>query len=142
MFDGICSMVRATLADVQWHLFKKFLGKVERLPPTRAVFEEHVRRENVQSKIWLRSKVAMQIVSEIDETSGWVSTEGHCVPVTSKQPVSPDDILELLSCNCKRGSIGAKCACVRNACNCLHCENTDREEDLINFSDSDSDNDL
>ena len=90
----------------------------------------------------------MQTVSEIDETCGWESIEGHYVPITSKQPVSPNDMLKLLSCNCKRGCTGGKCACIRSAmtcsnlCNCLHCENTDRGEDLIDFSDSDSDDDV
>ena len=40
------NFVGATLADVRWHLSKKFPGKVERLPTTRAAFEEHVWRAN------------------------------------------------------------------------------------------------
>ena len=86
---------------------------------------------------------ASKRVSKFDGKNGLESIDGHLVPVTLRQSVSKNDLLEMISCSFKRYCAGAKCTFKKtplSAVICVtfaYCENIDRDKDLIELSQCD-----
>ena len=132
--------------DIDRVRYKKCCGKKfpepSRLPPTKDELKQHIKRANYQTFIW---KNALQRDCQIPNASdhGWKLEDG-CLKVhwMDNQP-APDEILELVVCNCKRGKCNEECQCIQlqvactDICKCksecvnkteIECEDSDDEE--------------
>jgi len=75
------------------------------LPPTSDAAEQHTYRTYYQIQNWLGNK-------EISATDwGWILTDNMLYAVHSKKPPAPEEVINLVSCNCKK-------AC-KNNCSCF-----------------------
>ena len=81
------------------------------LPPTSAAALQHSLRVYHQIQTWLEK--------DLDATEwGWKIKDGNYVPVTSKLPVAPENILKIIYCNCKTGCKKNQCSCLKNGILC------------------------
>jgi len=101
----------ASLNDLRYSLYGKATAKLAltskfalaSLPPTSSAAREHSFRVYLQVQRWL----GMQHEAT---DFGWKLHNGKLVPVTTSETAVPEDILNLISCNCKTSC--------RNACGC------------------------
>jgi hypothetical protein len=100
-----------SLNDLRYSLYVKATAKLSltskfvlaSLPPTTAAAKEHSLRVYLQVQRWLGTQ------HEATDF-GWKLHKGNLVAVTTGETAVPEEILNLISCNCKS-------AC-RNACGC------------------------
>lgn len=126
---------------------------LKNLPPTEEATNEHLLRVYLQIQKWLGDE-------EIDpRLFGWEDTINGLMPITMRKQPIPQEILEILACQCKAGCKDLRCRCRKfglqctslceycggiNCRNCTECtvvteeENREVEEDDIDESDTDS----
>jgi len=100
-----------SLNDLRYSMYAKATAKLSltskfslaSLPPTSAAARQHSFRVYLQVQRWL----GMQHKAT---DFGWKMLNGNLVPVTTSETAVPEDILNLISCNCK--------LTCRNACGC------------------------
>ena len=101
------------------------------LPPTSAAAYEHSLKVYHQVQAWLEQ--------DLDPTKwGWKIKEGCHVPVTSQLPAAPDEILEIIHCDCKTGCKQHQYSCVRHGImcgpGCVNCtDNCENRADSDDF---------
>lgn len=106
-------------------------GKVEpeALPPCLSSLRLHVTRANYQAAIWRRAIVPLPVIPS-PHGHGWevdnISNVVEFVWLGSKP--APEEILELLSCTCKRACTVENCCCLKAGLKCtdmcsIQCEN-------------------
>ncbi|KAL4702881.1 hypothetical protein ACJJTC_005792 [Scirpophaga incertulas] len=87
------------------------------LPPTTDAAIEHLKRVYLQTQIWLGNDINIG-------DWGWKYLNNMFIPITMNQLPAPDNLLQMLFCNCKKGC-GAACGCRKSGlyCSvaCLHC---------------------
>ena len=118
---------------------------MDRLPPTKGALKEHVKRGWYAAKVLGQSHVLIQNLPAIN-TAGWITKDdGTFEPTTSLDLITPKSVVELVSCNCKKGCKSKRCSCkghglhCTDLCGCFeYCENTDPP---MNMTVVDSDND-
>ena len=127
-------------------------GKVEpeALPPCRSSLRLHIERANYQAAIWRRATTALPVIQS-PHGHGWkVSESANTVEfVWLGSKLAPEEVLELLSCTCKRSCTVEKCCCLKAGLKCtalctLQCDNmaTDVDEpDSVSESESDDEDD-
>lgn len=80
--------------------------KLSSLVPTVGAINEHIKRVYLQTQIWPGNK-------NINPTDwGWVMNEGLLNPIKTVDPSIPQELLEMIFCNCKK-DCGASCGCRR-----------------------------
>lgn len=116
------------LSDLRWELFKTKGLEDEKLPPTLASFEPHVRRANVIATIWKGYKKAQPKLPVL-VGNGWEETaDGTVGPVRCLKLPAPQAVVELVKCGC-RGQCSSRCTCIKNnlsctsLCKCNDCSN-------------------
>ncbi len=121
-------------------------GKVEpqALPPCQSSLRLHVTRANFQAAIWRRATVPCPVIPS-PEGHGWKvnnkSNEIEFVWLGSKP--APKEVLELLSCTCKRTCTVRDCCCLKAGLKCtdlcsIQCDNMATDYDDACCTDSDS----
>ena len=121
-------------------------GKVEpeALPPCESSLRLHVTRANYQAAIWRRAIISRPVIPS-PHGHGWevdnISNVVKFVWLGSKP--APEEVLELLSCTCKRACTVENCCCLKAGLKCtdmcsiqcdnmatdvgIQCENGDRD---------------
>lgn len=142
----------SSLNDLRYSLYCKATAKLSltskfvlaSLPPTSAAAREHSFRVYLQVQRWL----GMQYEAT---DFGWKLHNGNLVPVTTSEPAVPEDILNLISCNCKstcRNACGCRrlgllCTILCGRCQGVSCENASTAQLESNLdSESDDENSL
>ena len=121
------------------------------LPPCRDALQLHVRRANFQAAVW---RMALQATPKLPSPHGHGGlSRMELLALTyiewTTQLPAPEQLLELISCRCKRGCQSRQCSCLANgmlctdACQCSDCTNSkDADKDsLAEESDRQSDSD-
>lgn len=133
------SSTETSLNFYRYKLFTKLMCKVKpdisTLPPTEGAARQHAYRVYHQIQLWLGNQLP-------PELWGWRFEHTHLIPIKTKEPIAPAEVLRLIFCRCTTGC-GAKCGCRKAAmfcttcCNCLNdCDNRvplddEGEDDLL-----------
>ena len=80
------------------------------LPPTTDAAFEHLKRVYLQTQIWLGNDINIG-------DWGWKYLNNMFIPITMNQLPAPDNLLQMLFCNCKKGC-GAACGCRKSGLYC------------------------
>ena len=138
---------------VGWHLFKQLKPDqgVDKLPTTRIVWLEHIRRAHVQWSVWSQDL----IVNSVAPDSATLRYQMQYVKLWSlltKETPAPGAVLQLIRSNCGSTNVettskcSRRCSCKRyhlvctELCNCAvddKCQNT---EPILNGLDIEDDN--
>jgi len=113
-------------------------GKVEpeALPPCESSLRLHVTRANYQAAIWRRAIDPLTVIPS-PHGHGWevddISNVVKFVWLGSKP--APEEVLELLSCTCKRACTVDNCCCLKAGLKCtdmcsIQCENMATDDDV------------
>lgn len=81
------------------------------LPPTSAAAEQHSYRTYYQVQKWLGNKDVNPV------EWGWSLANGTLYPLHSTKPPAPEEVIKLVSCNCKV-SCKNNCSCVKASLDC------------------------
>lgn len=85
--------------------------QVQSLPPTSDAARFHSLRVYHQCQSWLEN--------EMDPKEwGWRVTQGRLVPIKSKLPPAPDQLLKVIRCSCKTNCENKRCSCRKNGLDC------------------------
>ena len=135
-----------TLQKCRYYLFIKNRSNCHLLPPTLGAFEKHLKRTQPQIRIWAKANEPLVPVLEPTEY-GWEFDGDGYMPITSDDPIAPNSIIELVSCNCSKGCNTQRCSCrsynepCTDYCGCNHgdisCENTDMKLEIVHSEDED-----
>ena len=123
-------------------------GKVEpeALPPCQSSLRLHVSRANYQAAIWRRATEACPDIPS-PHGHGWNMNCSTLEFVWLGSRPPPEEVLELMSCNCKRKCAVDTCCCIKAGLKCtemcfLKCDNLPCEdEEIVLNGDSDGDDD-
>ena len=137
----------SNLNRLRLKLVNKKDRSLAKLPPCEASFEEHARRAQWQSKVWMSSHVVKpNIGSPLEHV--WERKSGKLVPVYFKGPMA-SELLEGLICSCtSRSRCTNNCSCSQNSlcctelCTCHgseNCGNPHSVSDLDILRDDDED---
>ena len=104
-------------------------GKVEpeALPPCQSSLRLHVKRSNYQAAIWKRALSPCPDIPSPQE-HGWNIDNDVINFVWLDSKPAPEEVLELLSCSCKRVCSLQSCCCLKSGLKCtdmcsLQCDN-------------------
>eukprot|EP00794_Sanderia_malayensis_P001475 gene1475-1633_t len=115
----------------------------ELLPPCQNSLRQHCLRANYQAYIW-RQALTPSIDIAPPEQNGWQIMEDGLLAIrwmTCKP--APEEVLELLSCDCRRKCVRGSCECIDNglkcteACRLSDCGNFTDDVDVLESNDSD-----
>ena len=142
LYDNINSGKR-TVNELRYKLFVAKRGEAEsaQLPPCRDCLIMHAMRANYQVGIWRRClEPDPEIPYPIDH--GWVIDAPDVLSVDwLNGPVAPDDVMEMLSCKCKRQCSSPDCVCIKNGLKCTYmcslqtCGNIAAPDDIPEYFD-------
>ena len=114
------------------NLFARF-AEGEKLPPSAGAFLEHSERGFSQDFIWCNAHHSA--IDEIDFTNhGFDFQDELYTPITTKEPIAPKAVIEMVSCKSCKLCNTARCPCRQtdppqqcsDFCGCSeYCENTD-----------------
>ena len=134
----VCAMYgRPTVRDVNELPYKLFCAKGSsspQLPPCRDALLLHARRANYQAAVW---RLALEPRPHIPspDSHGWKVEEGKLSIHWLNQLPAARQLMEFVSCGCKKGCKTARCSCRKNGlmctdiCNCLDCSNCSNDPD-------------
>ena len=138
---------------VGWHLFKQLKPHqgVDKLPTTRIVWLEHIRRAHVQWSVWSQDLIVNSVVPD-PVTLRCQMQYVKLRPLLTQETPAPGAVLQLIRCNCWSTNVettskcSRRCSCKRyhlvctELCNCAvddKCQNT---EPILNGLDIEDDN--
>ena len=148
----VCRLYGHKLSSVNELRYKMYCsknGKIESemLPPCQNALKQHMLHANYQSAVWRRALESNPIYPSIEDHGWKMTTERIKIQWMTCRP-APDQVLDLLSCDCKRGCQPEKCSCLTNILKCTDlCGCEDWENVAIDIydkndkSDEESDND-
>jgi len=116
-YDKNSEDVHVNAARVTLSSQKKF--DFELLPPTQSALLEHVNRAFYQSRVWLQSLLSIQTLPSPSDF-GWMKVKGSWEILWSKEPMTCNDLITLVSCKCKKegGCKGGNCGCLKHGLRC------------------------
>ena len=130
--------------QAQYNLFCAKGSSNAQVPPCRDTLQQHAKRVNYQAAIWHRT---LHPWTEAPSANGhgWSIGSDNTITVywTTKLP-APQQLLELVSCFCKKGCGTDMCSCHSNCmqctdmCQCVDCVNRSQEGESL--ADENSDN--
>lgn len=88
----------------------KVTSNIAALSPTKGAARQHSLRVYYQIQQWLGEE-------KNPELHGWKSTRNGLMPITTMEPPAPDELLELISCKCKKDCKG-NCGCRKSGLYC------------------------
>jgi hypothetical protein len=118
--------------------FKKFCTKKfpqpDQLPPTKDELKQHIKRSNYQSFLWKHALVRDEVITPVGH--GWKDDNGSLEIVWMENPLAPNSIIELTTCNCGKSICEENCQCkilsieCTDLCKCRgNCGNIDYKTD-------------
>ena len=117
-------------------------GKIEpeALPPCQSSLRLHVSRANYQAAVWKRATEACPDTPS-PHGYGWNVNTSTIEFVWLGSRPAPEEVLELLSCTCKRKCTDDSCCCIKAGLKCtemcsLKCNNMADEEDEREMTES------
>ena len=122
------SAEHARVDDLRYQLLCLKAAQISQLPPTRDALRKHTLRANYQAAVWRRSLEPKPVVPSPHGHGWWVKEEQIQIDWMDQQP-APAELLELVSCACRRGCTSGRCSCSKaglpctEACRCSSCEN-------------------
>ena len=145
----LCELYGKETTDInalRYQLYCSKGGKVEPegLPPCKSNLSLHIKRANYQTAIWRRAIVAQPNLPSPDG-HGWIVCDKEITINWMATKPAPNEILELLSCGCRKSCIASKCCCMKAGLPCtdmcfLKCDNFNVESmDTDTSDDSDED---
>ena len=107
------------VSDLRYLIFCAKNGNVgsNQLPPSKQSLKAHISRANYQTYIWKHSLVAQQNIAD-PIGLGWKIDDGQLVIDWGYERAAPDEILEFMSCQCKKKCTVESCCCASNQLNC------------------------
>lgn len=103
-----------SLNQVRFDLFQRSLSKnnfnLASLPPTEAAARQHSFRAYLQVQVWMNKVLD-------PERWGWKITINGLTPITTTDPPAPQELLNSISCTCKKGCKAA-CSCRKAGIKC------------------------
>ena len=97
---------------------------VKNLPPTCDSAKFHSLRVYYQCQMWMSETV------DIDPTDwGWEIKRGKLCPILMELPPAPENLLNIIRCNCKQNCDTKRCVCRKQCsvgcgeCRGLNCSN-------------------
>ena len=115
---------------IWWHPFKqlKLDQGVDKLPTTRIVWLEHIRRAHVQWSVWSHDLIVNSVVPDPVQLRYLVQYI-KLLSLLTKETLAPGAVLQLIRCNCgstivESTSTTRRCSCKRHdlfcteLCNC------------------------
>ena len=82
----------------------------EALPPTGDALSFHIQRAHYQSAVWRQANEQYPDLPE-PETMGWRMEGAPLVPTLMSLPPVQDSCMELITCNCAKRCMSARCKC-------------------------------
>ena len=119
-----------TMNDLRYKYWVKLIGgakslcpSLEHLPPTDAMFREHVKRAICQLNIWENTDKGQPDDSVHVNLLGWSVVGNQLMPIMppDNTAVAPDFVLKLIKCACKSASdrcMTRRCSCVAHSLKC------------------------
>lgn len=103
-----------SLNKYRFNCFTKSVTKIKpdiaSLPPTEGAAKQHSFRVYHQVQKWQGNELP-------PELWGWKRVQTNLAPITTLEPVAPENLLNLVFCKCKTGC-GAMCGCRKAGINC------------------------
>ena len=150
----VCLLYGKMISDVdelRYQIFCAKGGKVDpsALPPCKTTLILHIKRANYQACVWRRAVVANPNLPPPDQ-HGWIIDANDLTVQWLGSRPAPDEVLELLSCLCKRACKIEECICMQaelkctELCSNVKCDNMISENSIVDeidcfddFDDSD-----
>ena len=108
-----------TLAELRFNRFNKQakVGVIrpETLPPTSGAALQHSLRSYLQVQDWMQLRTMSLPVLEY----GWKIEAGRHEPVTTSDPIAPENLIKLICCNCTGECDNMRCSCRKNGLACV-----------------------
>ena len=116
--EFVCSLYRKPMKGIdllRYLLYCEKGGKVDpdALPPCKATLSLHINRANYQAAIWRRATMSLPVIPP-PSNHGWIidnDTDVISVRWLKTKP-APEEILDLLSCICKKCCKVDSCCCM------------------------------
>jgi len=89
----------------------------ETLPPTGDALSFHIQRAHYQTAVWRQANEQYPDLPE-PETMGWRMEGASLVPTLMSLPPVPDLCMELITCNCAKRYMSARCKCKKSHLRC------------------------
>ena len=132
-------MQEVNLLRYQLHCARAGKVEPEGLPPCKSSLQLHITRANYQPGIWRRAIFPLSEVP-LPGGHGWeIAGSAITVKWLNLKP-APEDILEFLSCSCKKSCLNEDCCCFKGGLKCtdicsVQCDNiaSDDDEDELDF---------
>ncbi|MCH2406132.1 MAG: hypothetical protein MK200_08070 [Nitrosopumilus sp.] len=134
----VCHLYGSKTNDVNKLRYKMYCSRkaelsCELLPPCFSSLNQHILRANYQTKIWRSSLIPNPAVPS-PEGHGWYLNENNELAIKwmDCRP-APDEILELVTCDCKKKCVDISCVCMQfgfcctDACSLTNCSNSSNE---------------
>ena len=121
-----------SITDLRWHLFCKHLAESTKLPHTADSLQQHIERVHLQARVWSQATVMWQHLLDPLKHGYYQDDYVHILPTTTKVPLAPQAIVELIRCQCTAHCTTQSCSCQRHnlACTDLCLCGNDCENDI------------
>ena len=92
------------------------------LPPTDVNLGYHIQRAHLQVMLWKAADRSSPPAVQITDYGWEIKANNDVMPVLSKEPIAPGQLMDVISCNCKaEGTACSKrCSCLTNGLSCTH----------------------
>ena len=119
------------LVETRYFLYKKFSSETSKLPPSPGAFLQHLKRACCPLVVW--ESANLSVTRTVDHLAyGWKMDGELLMPVCTVDSIAPEEIVELVSCNCGGDCSKGWCTCKKNGVPCTdfcgcgdECQNTD-----------------
>ena len=101
------------------------------LPPTNMNLALHIRRAHLQIMLWKAADKANPPAVKITDYGWDVDANNEVMPVLSREPIAPEQLMDVISCSChaEGKACSGRCSCVANGLSCTnYCQCEGAEE--------------
>ena len=153
----VCNLIGSKIGDVNEMRYKMYCTKkaelsCDILPPCFSSLKQHILRSNYQTKIWRLPLVSNPEIPSPDVHGWYFDERGELAIRWMDCRPAPDEILELVSCDCKKKCIESSCICIQlgfrctDACTFTNCSNVSSDgieinKNIMDYNDCDVDED-
>ena len=112
-------MQEVNLLRYQLHCAKAGKVEPEGLPTCKSSLQLHITRANCQAGIWRRAiNISTSRSTPLPRGHGWEIAEGEITVKWLNSKPAPEEILEFLSCSCKKSCLNEDCCCFKAGLKC------------------------
>lgn len=110
--------------------------ELESLPPSDDAANFHILRVYLQVQLWMGDN------NINPENWGWEGSENGLIPIQTRCPIAPPELLQVVSCKCKTGCTSNRCSCKSKSLKCSifckycegdSCKNSDNPPEKISL---------